>query len=100
VVICSPESHNVSSWLTFDENIFAHLRQELLRLVSRIRIVLRLRLIYVLSGLFRIPDTVNFVLRLLAAARCYGRRAEPSDYTLPVLTSIPVVTGRLPACIN
>jgi hypothetical protein len=92
-VMCSPESHNISSWLTFDDNIFAHLRQELLRLVSRLRIVIRLRLIFVLSGLSRIPNAVNFVLLLLAAVRCYGRRTEPSDYTLPVLTSMSVVTG-------
>ena len=85
--------HNVSSSLAFDELLFPRLRQELLRLVSRLRIVMRLRLIYILSGLSRIPDAINFVLLLLAAARCYGRRTEPSDYTLPVLTSMSVVIG-------
>jgi hypothetical protein len=95
-----PEAHNVSSCLTFDERLSARLRQELLRLVNRMRMVLRLRLIYILSGLSRIPDAINFVLLLLAAARCYGRRTEPSAYTLPVLTSMSVVTGRLPARVS
>lgn len=88
-----PGSHAVFLSLTFDEYLFARLRQELLRLVNRIRMVLRLRLIYIMSGLSRIPEAVNFVLLLLAAARCYGRRTEPSDYTLPVLTSMSVVIG-------
>jgi hypothetical protein len=57
------------------------------------RMVLRLRLIYILSGLSRIPEAVNFVLLLLAAARCYGRRTEPSAYILPVLASMSVVVG-------
>ena len=88
-----PGSHAVFLSLTFDEYIFARLRQELLRLASRIRVVLRLRLISILSGLCRISEVINFVLLLLAAARCYGRRTEPSDYTLPVLTSKSVVIG-------
>jgi hypothetical protein len=91
-VVCRPESHNVSSWLTFNEYLFPRLRRELLRLVNRLRIVLRLTLICVLSGLPRIPDAINFVLLLLAAVRCYGRRTEPS-YLLPFLTSMSVVVG-------
>jgi hypothetical protein len=93
------EAHNVSSSLTFDEYLAAHLRQELLRLVNRMRMVLRLRLIYILSGLCRIPETVNFVLLLLAATRCYGRRTEPSACTLPVLASMSVVIGET-ACLR
>lgn len=85
--------HNVSSWLAFDELLFPRLRQELLRLVSRLRIVMRLRLIYILSGLSSIPEAINFILLLLAVARCYGRRTEPSDYILPALTSMSVVIG-------
>ena len=92
-ILSDPAAHNVSSSLTFDEYVSARLRQELLRLVNRIRMVLRLRLIYILSGLCRIPEAVNFVLLLLAAARCYGRRTEPSAYTLPVLASMSVVIG-------
>lgn len=98
-VMFGPKPQRASPSLTFDEYLFARLRQQLLRLINRMRIALRLRLIYVLSRLSRIPEEINFVLLLLAAARCYGRRTEPSDYTLPVLTSMSVVTGRLPACV-
>jgi hypothetical protein len=97
VMFGPPESLNTSPSLTFDEYILACLRQQLLRLVHHLRIVMRLRLICVLSRLSRIPDLVNFVLLLLAAARCYGHRTDPSDHALPVPTSISVVTGRLPA---
>jgi hypothetical protein len=92
-VMFGPESHNVSSWLALNENLFPRLRRELLRLVNLLRIVLRLTLIRVLSGLPRIPDAINLVLLLLAAVRGYGRRTEPSDYFLPVLTSMSVVIG-------
>ena len=91
--LSGPEAHNISWSLTFDEYSSARLRRELLRFVNRMRMVLRLRLIYILSGLCRIPEAVNFVLLLLAAARCYGRRTEPSAYTLPVLASMSVVIG-------
>jgi hypothetical protein len=77
----------------FSKYVLACLWQELLRLFNRMRMILRLRLIYVLTGLSRIPEAINFVLLLLAAARFYRRRTEPSDYTLPVLTSMSVVIG-------
>lgn len=92
-VMVAPESHAASSCLTFYEFVFARLRQELLRLVSRMRIVLRLRLLCLLSGLSGIPDAISFVLLLLAVARCYGHRTEPSDYALPVFTSMSIVIG-------
>lgn len=87
--------HNISSWsLIIDELlILDRLQQELLRLVNRVRIALRIRLVRVLSGASRIPDAINFVLLLLAASRCYGHRTEPDDRTLPVLTSTSVVIG-------
>jgi hypothetical protein len=83
--------HVKSSSLTIDEYILD--RQVFLRLVDRIRIALRIRLIRVLNGLSRIPDAINLILLLLAASRCYGHRTEPSDYALPVLTSMSVVIG-------
>lgn len=79
-------------------HILSRLRRELLSLVSRLRIILRCRIIRVLSGLSRFTDAINFVLLLLAASRCYGRRSEPSDYTLPVFTPMSVVIGEA-ACL-
>jgi hypothetical protein len=85
---------HVDYWhLAIDKSNFARLMQELLNTINRLRIILRIRLIRVLSGRCRITNTINFVLLLLAASRCYGRRTEPSDYILPVLTPKSVVIG-------
>jgi hypothetical protein len=73
--------------------LLPYYRQGLLRLIDGIRTTLRLILVRVLSALSRCPDTIDAVLELLAASRCYGRRTEPSDYTLPVPTSMSVVIG-------
>jgi len=74
-------------------NMSSDLREKCLRLLDGIRSNLRLTLIRVLSALSRSPDTINAVLVLLAASRCYGHRTEPSGHTLPVLTSMSVVIG-------
>lgn len=100
VMFLHEEAHALRWELTPYEDFLARLQQELLCLVNRLRMVLRFRLMYILSGLSHIPDAINVVLLLLAAVRCYGRRTETSDYTPPVLTSILVVTGRLPACVS
>jgi hypothetical protein len=76
-----------------NKSALLRLIQELLNFFNRIRIILRCRLVRVLSGFSRISAAINFVLLLLAAARHYGRRSEPSDHTLPVLTSMSVVIG-------
>jgi hypothetical protein len=92
----APELNTANSSLRlawFSKYVLARLWQELIQLFSRMRMILRLRLIYVLGGLSQFSDAINFVLLLLAAARCYGRRSEPSDYTLPVLTPKSVVIG-------
>lgn len=86
--------------MAIDEGLLSHLRRDLLRFIGGIRAALRLMLIRVLNALARCPDTIKAVLVLLAATRCYGRRTEPSDYILPVLTSMSAVTGRLPACVS
>jgi hypothetical protein len=83
--------------VAIDQTILSRLRQNLLRLIDGTRAILRLILIRVLSALSRHPDAINVALVLLAASRCFGHRTDPSDRTLPVLTSMSVVTGRLPA---
>jgi hypothetical protein len=87
----------ITQMLGIYRNLISDLRRRLIRLVDRIRAVLHLMLIRVLSALSRCPDFISAVLVLLAASRCFGCRTEPDDYVLPVLTSMSVVTGRLPA---
>jgi hypothetical protein len=79
--------------LAINQAILPYYRQGLLRLIDGIRTILRLILVRVLSALSRCPNAINAVLVLLAASRRYGLRSEPSDYTLPVLTSMSVVIG-------
>jgi hypothetical protein len=93
--------HNRASFaVAISEALVPDLRQGLLRLIDGARAILRLILIRVLSALAHPPDVINVALVLLAASRCFGHRSDPSDHTLPVLTSMSVVTGRLPACVS
>ena len=79
--------------LAVSQAFLLHYRQSLLRLVNGIRAILRLMLIRVLSALARCPDTINAILVLLAASRCFGYRTEPGDCAPPVFTSKSVVIG-------
>jgi len=92
--------HPPSLVLAVNEALLPYYRQGLLRLIDGIRTVLRLILIRVLSALSRCPDAINIILVILASSRHFGHRTEPDDHPLPVLTSISVVTGRLPACVS
>jgi hypothetical protein len=92
--------YRASFAVAIDETLLSRLRQDLLRLIDGVRAILRLMLIRVLSALSHSPDAINVALVLLASSRCFGHRTDPSDYTLPVLTSMSVVTGRLPACVS
>jgi hypothetical protein len=69
------------------------LGDDLLRLVDRIRAALCLRLVLLRSRLRR-PYVRSFALILLATSRCYGRRGEPDDRTLPAHhRSVSIVAG-------
>lgn len=70
-----------------------NLRKGLLRLVDGIRAVLWLRLVLVLAALSRRSDALRFVLIVLAASRCYGRRGDPDHYVLPAHRSMSVIVG-------
>jgi hypothetical protein len=87
------DSWNVGFMLMIDQALLPQFQRAWLRLVDRLRATLRLVLIRVLSALSRRPAARSFVLVLLAASRCFGRRAEPSDHALPALISMSVVTG-------
>lgn len=54
----------------------------LLRLIDRLRADLRLVLIRVQNALSQRPDTINFVLTLLASSRCFGHRGESGNFVL------------------
>jgi hypothetical protein len=94
VVFFLPDSPSKFSFrVAINEALLPQFRHGWLRLVDRIRAILRLMLIRVLSSRSRRPTALNFILVLLAASRCFGHRSEPSDHALPALTSMSAVTG-------
>jgi hypothetical protein len=79
--------------LAIEAVLLRYSRRGLLYLIYGIRMILYLRLVRVLSGLFGRPDAISLVLRLLAASRCFGYRTDSGDYVPPFLTSMSVVIG-------
>ena len=68
-------------------------RSALLRLLDGIITALCLVLMFALAALARLPHGLAFILVMLAACLRYGRRDEPADRILPVLTPKSVVIG-------